>query len=76
MHGGLVPSFLRKVFKTNGLVNPQKQLFPKNIYGYKKINNTNIIITSGIKVISNKKIFNKLNILFKPEVACINIKSK
>lgn len=76
MHGGLVPSFLRKVFKTNGLVNPQKQLFPKNIYGYKKINNTNIIITSGIKVISNRKIFNKLNILFKPEVVCINIKNK
>ena len=51
MHGGIVPKFMRKIFKTSGLISPNKKLFPKYAYGYIKMSNTNIIISSGIKVI-------------------------
>ena len=46
MHGGVVPNFIRKLFKTNGFINPQFKLFPKNAYGHVKRQNKNIIITS------------------------------
>jgi hypothetical protein len=69
MHGGIIPNFLRFIFKTRGLVSPNKTLFPKNAYGYLKKNNTHIIITSGTKVLPN----NKLSIIFKPEIVTINL---
>lgn len=68
MHGGLVPKFIRKIFKHRGLIGPNKSLFPKNVYGNIKINNTNIIISSGIKVIP----FRIINV-FLPEVVKIQI---
>ena len=69
MHGGVVPKFLRPIFKNNGLVSPNKKLFPKNAYGSIKISNTDIIVTSGIKVLPN----NFLTKFFAPEVVCINL---
>lgn len=69
MHGGIVPKFLRFIFKTNGIISPNKRLFPKNAYGHFKICNTNIVITSGIKVIPH----NQLTKLFSPEVVKINL---
>lgn len=51
MHGGLVPKFIRKIFKHRGIIGPYKTLFPKYAYGNIKINNTNIIISSGIEFI-------------------------
>lgn len=68
MHGGIVPRCMRKIFKNNGLISPKKKLFPKNVYGYLKIDNTNIIISSGIKVIP----FRIIN-MFSPEVVNIKI---
>lgn len=68
MHGGIVPKFMRKIFKNNGLISPNKRLFPKYAYGNIKINNTNIIISSGIKVIP----FRIIN-FFSPEVVNIKI---
>jgi len=68
MHGGVVPNFLRKIFKNRGLISPNKKLFPKNAYGNLKIKNTNIIISSGIKVIP----FKIIN-FFLPEVVKIKI---
>lgn len=52
MHGGIVPRFLRFLFGTRGLISPQKNIFPNNVYGNIKIKNKNIIITSGINVLS------------------------
>lgn len=52
MHGGLIPQGLRFIFKQRGLLSPQKKLFPNNVYGKIVYNNKNIIITSGIKVLS------------------------
>ena len=68
MHGGIVPKCMRKIFKQRGLVSPNKRLFPKTVYGNIKIGNTNIIISSGIKVIPFR-IINK----FSPEVVNIKI---
>lgn len=53
-HGGIIPNFLRFIFKNNGLISPQKTLFPKNVYGNIKNSNTDIIITSGISVLPRK----------------------
>jgi len=69
MHGGVVPQFLRKILKNRGLISPNKGLFPKNAYGYLKIKNTNIIISSGIRILP----FKLLNKLFRSEVVKINI---
>ena len=71
MHGGIVPYFMRKIFKNIGFISPNKKLFPKYSYGKLKILKTNIIISSGIKVIPIKI----LNI-FKPEIVSIKIWKK
>lgn len=68
MHGGIVPKIMRKIFKHNGLISPNKKLFPKYAYGNIKTDKTNIIISSGIKVIP----FRIIN-LFSPEVVNIKI---
>ena len=72
MHGGVVPNFMRKLFKNDGFINPHLKLFPKNVYGYIKRNNTNIIITSGIRVLP----FKLINKIFNPEVVKINLTNK
>lgn len=68
MHGGIVPKCMRKIFKYNGLISPNKKLFPKYAYGNLEIGNTEIIISSGIKVIP----FRIINV-FLPEVVNIKI---
>lgn len=72
MHGGVVPNFMRIFFKNTGFINPDLRLFPKNVYGNIKRNNTNIIITSGIRVLP----FKLINKLFNPEVVKINLTNK
>ena len=69
MHGGVVFNFLRPIFKNRGIISPHKKLFPKNVYGHIKIENTDVIITSGVKVLPYKN----LTKLFKPEVVNINL---
>ena len=51
MHGGVLPNFLRKVVKNGGIITPERKPFPKNCYGYIKVCNTEVIISSGITVI-------------------------
>lgn len=67
MHGGVVLNFMRKIFKNNGLISPNRKLFPKQVYGHLKIEKTNIIITSGIKVLPVRF----MNNIFKPEIVQI-----
>lgn len=69
MHGGVVLDLFRPIFKNNGLIAPRKKLFPKNAYGNICIDNTNIIITSGLKVLPYKY----LNKLFEIEIVKINL---
>ena len=72
MHGGVVPGFLRPIFKNRGLISPTKKLFPKYAYGLKKIGNTNIITTSGIRVISHINKFYIFTKYFSSEIVIIN----
>lgn len=74
MHGGIMPHIFRKIFKNRGLISPQKKLFPKNIYGHIKINNKNLIITSGVVVFSHFNNFRFLNTFFAPEIVNIKVK--
>ncbi|MBR6690257.1 MAG: metallophosphoesterase, partial [Bacilli bacterium] len=69
MHGGVVPKFMRNIFKNKGLISPNKRLFPKVAYGYLKVEKTDIIISSGIRVTP----FKFINKFFKPEIVKINI---
>lgn len=72
MHGGMVPRFLRFLFGTKGLISPRKKLFPKNAYGKVKVGNINVIITSGIKVLSESHIPFATN-MFSSEIVEINL---
>lgn len=69
MHGGVVPKFLRPIFKHMGIISPNRKLFPKYAYGHIKKENTDILITSGIRVLP----YENLNKFFKPEIVKINI---
>lgn len=72
MHGGMVPNFLKFLFGTKGLISPQKRLFPKNVYGNIKVGNKNVIITSGIKVLSESH-FPFVGYVFSSEIVEINL---
>lgn len=72
MHGGIVPGFLKLIFKANGIIDPNKRLFPKNVYGKIEIGTKNIIITSGIKIISQKKL-KLIKDFFDAEIVIINL---
>lgn len=72
MHGGIVPRVFRPIFKRRGIISPTKKLFPKYVYGLKKIENTNIIITSGIRMISHINKFYLFRNLFYSEIVVIN----
>lgn len=72
-HGGIVPCFLRKIFKNNGIISPSKRLFPKKVYGKIIKQKTTIVITSGITVVSHLNSFRILKNLFTSEIVKIEI---
>lgn len=72
MHGGAVPTLLRCIFNNRGLISPNRRLFPKYAYGNIKKEKKNIIITSGVKVMSESH-FKQLRFLFTPEIVEINL---
>lgn len=74
MHGGITPRILRPILKNRGLISPKLKLFPKVCYGHLKVKNTDIIITSGVTVISHINKFKILKKLFSSEVVEIRIK--
>lgn len=75
MHAGIVPKFLRKIFKGRGIFSPAgKGMFPKNAYGYIKNKKNNIIISSGVTKASNSNPFKFTDVFFDIELTYINIK--
>ncbi len=70
MHGGVTPRILRIFLGNRGLISPKLKLLPKNAYGHLKFFKTDIVITSGITVISKNKILKKL---FSKEIVKIKI---
>lgn len=74
MHGGLMPNILRPIFKTQGLVSPNKHhLLVKNAYGSFKIKNINFMISSGITKLSHVNKLNVFDKLFSREIVLIDI---
>lgn len=74
MHGGLMPDFLRPIFKHSGLVSPNTHnLFVKNAYGNFKIENTNFIVSSGITKLSQVSNLSYFDRFFSPEIIVIDI---
>lgn len=76
MHNGLVFKWLDKLVKNNyGLVSPSKGLFPNLARGYKKVGNSNIIISGGITKLSNSsgKILRILNKIYPISINYIEI---
>lgn len=72
-HGGITPEFLKPILKNIGLISPFRRLFFKNAYGKLKIDNTNIIISSGITKASHRNRFHTLDNFFAREITIIEI---
>lgn len=82
-HNGMVPKILNKFFKKNqGIIAPNKRLFPEIARGKIEINIFNkkiiIIITGGITKLGEKsaKILSKLNFLYNIDINKIIITNK
>jgi len=73
MHGGLTFEFLKKVLRGRGLVTPQKGILKKHCYGKYKIDNTNVIISSGVTKLSKSHKIGILGFLYKSEITVIDI---
>ena len=76
MHNGLVFRWLDKLVKNNyGLVSPSKGLFPDMARGYKKIGDSNIIISGGVTKLSNNsgKILRVLNRIYPISINYIEV---
>lgn len=74
MHGGMMPNILRPIFKTRGLLSPNKKhIFIKNAYGHFKIESTNFIVSSGITKLSKVSKISFLDNLYSPEIVLIEI---
>ena len=73
MHGGLTFNFLKKCLKGRGFVTPQKGMFKKYCYGKYKIDNTNVIISSGVTKLSKSHKIGIFSFLYKSEITVIDI---
>ena len=76
MHNGLVFKWIDKLVKNNyGLVSPSKGLFPDMARGYKKVGDSNIIISGGVTKLSNSsgKILRVLNRIYPISINYIEI---
>ena len=70
-HGGMIPSFIPG---NTGIISPTRELFPKNVRGIKRIENTTVIISSGIMKLSRKSGITFLNDIYGSNVIEIDIK--
>jgi len=73
MHAGLSFEWSKKILKGRGLVSPKKALFPKHCYGLYKIDNTKVIISTGVTKLAKSHIFGLFNFLYKSEIIVIDI---
>lgn len=72
-HGGATFSILRPILKNRGLIDPNGHILPNNVYGKIKLKPSNLIITSGIRVLSNMNRFKLLKDIFPSEIVVIDI---
>ena len=72
-HGGLIPSFIPGNF---GIVSPRRDLLTKKVRGRVKLENTNLIISSGIMKLSRKSKITYLNDIYGSNINEIDIQNK
>lgn len=75
MHDGLIFPFLKHIKGNSGLVGPYRTFFPKYSRGIVKKEMTSLIITGGVRKISNSSsvILRPLNIIYPSEITYIKI---
>lgn len=75
MHNGLVPNFLKKIGNNKGLVGPYHSFFPKLSRGVVTNKKTKLIITGGIRKISNSSslLLRFLNLFYHIDIDYIEI---
>lgn len=73
MHAGLTFEWMKKYLKGRGLFTPQKTFFTKYCYGLYNVNNTKIIISSGVTKLAKSHIFKLFNKLYKSEIVTIDL---
>ena len=73
MHSGLAFEWSKKILRGRGLISPRKALFPKYCYGIYNIDNTKVIISTGITKLAKSHIFGIFNFLYKSEIIVIDI---
>ena len=70
-HGGMVPSFIKG---NNGIISPERELFPKNVRGKIDLDNNSIIISTGVIKLSKKSKISILNDIYGTNINEIVIK--
>ena len=70
-HGGMIPSFIPGNF---GIISPTRKLFPKYVRGRINIDNTTVIISSGVMKLSRKSKITFLNDIYGTNVMEIDTK--
>lgn len=75
MHDGLIFPFLKNIKGNFGFVGPYRTFFPKNSRGIVKNKITTLIITGGVRKISNSSsvILRPLNLIYPSEITYIKI---
>lgn len=73
MHAGLTFEWLKKYLKGRGLITPQRTFFTKYCYGLYSVNDTKVIISSGITKLAKSHIFGLFNKLYKSEIVTIDL---
>lgn len=70
-HGGMLPSFIKG---NNGIISPERELFPKNVRGKIDLDNNSIIISTGVIKLSKKSKISILNDIYGTNINEIVIK--
>lgn len=73
-HNGMVPKILEGVMKNDGIIWPNKKLFPKLVRGKFQYQNFTFIISGGITKLSKRSGLNFLDHFWKHELTMITIK--
>lgn len=73
MHGGLNFEFMNKILKGRGLISPKSQLFGKYCNGIYNIDNTKVIISTGITKLAKSHKIALLNNIYSSEIVVIGI---
>ena len=73
MHGGLNFNFMNKFLKGRGLITPTNKIFGKYCNGLYRVNDTRIVISTGITKLAKSHYIPFMNCLYDSEIVVIDI---